>query len=85
MYTKYFSLSELPFRITPDPRFLWWSEQHREAKQKIIYHITQSAGPIYLLAEIGTGKTTLAKRIVDDLRKMRGHATDLGEARTLNH
>lgn len=73
MYTKYFGLSELPFRITPDPRFLWWSEQHHEAKQKIIYHITQSAGPIYLLAEIGTGKTTLAKRIVDDLSATAGH------------
>src|SRR5258708_3814610 len=67
MYAQYFSLSELPFRITPDPRFLWYSAQHQEAKQKILYHITQSAGPIYLLADIGTGKTTLAKRIVEEL------------------
>lgn len=67
MYTDYFGLAELPFRITPDPRFLWYSDQHQEAKQKIIYHIHQSAGPIYLLADIGTGKTTLARRIVEEL------------------
>ena len=60
-------MAELPFRITPDPRFLWYSEQHQEAKQKILYHITQSTGPIYLLADIGTGKTTIARRIVEEL------------------
>lgn len=67
MYSKYFNLAELPFRITPDPRFLWYSEQHQEAKEKINYHITQSVGPIYLLAEIGTGKTTIARRIHQEL------------------
>src|SRR5258708_7223769 len=67
MYAKYFDLAELPFRITPDPSFLWYSPQHQEAKQKILYHIQASAGPIYLLADIGTGKTTLAKRIVEEL------------------
>ena len=67
MYVEYFGLAELPFRITPDPRFLWYSDQHQEAKNKILYHIHESAGPIYLLADIGTGKTTLARRIVDEL------------------
>jgi general secretion pathway protein A len=67
MYADYFGLAELPFRITPDPRFLWWSDHHQEAKAKIYYHITHSAGPIYLLAEIGTGKTTIARRIVEEL------------------
>ena len=67
MYAKYFGLAELPFRITPDPRFLWYSDQHQAAKEKILYHVTQSVGPIYLLAEIGTGKTTLAKRIIEEL------------------
>lgn len=67
MYAKHFGLAELPFRITPDPRFLWYSDQHQTAKEKILYHITQSVGPIYLLAEVGTGKTTLAKRIVEEL------------------
>ena len=67
MYSDYFGLAEIPFRITPDPRYLWYSEQHQEAKDKILHHITQSAGPIYLLADIGTGKTTLARRIVEEL------------------
>jgi len=67
MYADYFHLAEIPYRITPDPRFLWYSEQHQEAKNKIVYHIMQSAGPIYLLADIGTGKTTLARRMVDEL------------------
>jgi general secretion pathway protein A len=67
MYADYFGLAEIPFRITPDPRYLWYSEQHQEAKDKILHHITQSAGPIYLFAEIGTGKTTIARRIVEEL------------------
>ena len=67
MYCDYFGLAEIPFRITPDPRYLWYSEQHQEAKDKILHHITQSAGPIYLIADIGTGKTTLARRIVEEL------------------
>src|SRR5258708_2994451 len=54
MYEKYFELAEIPFRIISDPRFLWYSEQHQSAKEKIVYHITQSVGPIYLLADIGT-------------------------------
>lgn len=72
MYADYFQLKELPFRITPDPRFLWYSDQHQEAKDKILYHVNQSAGPIYLLADIGTGKTTLAKRIAQELESDKG-------------
>ena len=69
MYTEHFGLAELPFRITPDPRFLWYSEHHQEAKNKIVYHVSQSAGPIYLLANVGTGKTTLARRIGEELEQ----------------
>jgi len=67
MYATYFGLAELPFRITPDPRFLWYSEQHQEARDKLLYHINQSTGPIYLLAEIGAGKTSIARRIAEEL------------------
>src|SRR5258708_9742370 len=73
MYANYFDLAELPFRITPDPRFLWYSPQHQEAKQKILYHITKSASTIYLLADIGTGKKALAKRIVEELSGSERH------------
>ena len=66
MYVKYFGLSELPFKITPDPRFLWYSDQHKEAKAKIEYHLSQKDGPVYLSAEVGLGKTSIAQRLRDE-------------------
>jgi general secretion pathway protein A len=67
VYKNYFELAEIPFKIIPDPRFLWYSDQHSEAKDKLLYHLTESAGPIYLLAEVGTGKSTIARRILQEL------------------
>ncbi len=66
MYAQYFGLSETPFKITPDPRFLWYSDQHKEAKAKIEFHITQKDGPVYLSAEVGLGKTSIAQRLRDE-------------------
>jgi len=66
MYAKYFGLSELPFKITPDPRFLWYSDQHKEAKAKIEYHLSQKDGPIYLSADVGLGKTSIAQRLREE-------------------
>ena len=74
MYAHYFGLAEIPFRITPDPRFLWYSDQHLEAKNKIVYHVTQSVGPIYLLAQVGTGKTSIARRILQELAADQGRS-----------
>lgn len=68
MYEKYFALSEHPFKTTPDPRFLWYSPQHKEAREKILYYVNQSMGPLCLFADIGTGKTTLARRIMEELQ-----------------
>lgn len=67
MYLTHFGLKETPFKITPDPRFLWYSDQHQEAKAKIEYHIVQKDGPVYLSADVGTGKTTIAQRLRDEL------------------
>ncbi len=69
VYTDFFGLAELPFRMTPDPRFLWHSHTHREAKAKILHHLQTRKGPVYLFADVGTGKTSLAKRIHDELRE----------------
>ena len=66
MYADHFGLSETPFKITPDPRFLWYSEQHKEAKSKIGFHISQKDGPVYLSAEVGLGKTSIAQRLRDE-------------------
>jgi general secretion pathway protein A len=67
MYAEFFGLAEMPFRITPDPRFLWYSDQHREAKAKILHHIQTRKGPVYLFADVGTGKTSIAKRIREEV------------------
>jgi len=67
MYKKFFGLVEIPFKILPDSRFLWYSEQHKEAKEKIEFHIQQKDGPVYLSADIGLGKTTIAQRVKEEL------------------
>lgn len=67
MYQEFFNLAEIPFRITPDPRFLWYSPQHREVKAKILHHIQTRKGPVYVFADVGTGKTSIAKRIREEL------------------
>ena len=68
MYEKFFELAEVPFKILPDARFLWYSEQHKEAKEKIDFHVQQKDGPVYLSADVGLGKTTIAQRIKDELK-----------------
>ena len=68
MYAKYFGLTEIPFKILPDPRYLWYSNQHKEAKAKIEYHLSQKDGPVYLSAEVGLGKTSIAQRLRDELK-----------------
>ena len=59
MYTSFFGLSEKPFAITPDPRYLYLSERHAEALAHLLYGITESGGFIQLTGEVGTGKTTV--------------------------
>ncbi len=66
MYLDYFGLTETPFKIIPDPRFLWYSDQHKEAKAKIEYHLSQKDGPVYLSADVGMGKTSIAQRLRDE-------------------
>ena len=67
MYADFFGLAELPFRMTPDPRYLWYSDQHREVKAKILHHLQSRKGPVYLFADVGTGKTSIAKRVREEL------------------
>ncbi|NND64552.1 MAG: AAA family ATPase, partial [Gammaproteobacteria bacterium] len=67
MYLNYFGLSEKPFAITPDPAFLYLSERHAEALAHLVYGVTISDGFIQLTGEVGTGKTTLTRRLLDEL------------------
>jgi general secretion pathway protein A len=71
MYTSFFGLGEKPFAITPDPRYLFMSERHAEALAHLLYGITEAGGFIQLTGEVGTGKTTIVRSL---LERMPGHA-----------
>ena len=67
MYTQFFGLTEKPFSITPDPRYLYMSRRHADALAHLIYGISQSGGFIQLTGEVGTGKTTLVRSLFEQL------------------
>jgi general secretion pathway protein A len=64
MYLRFFGLNEKPFAITPDPRYLYLSEQHAEALAHLLYGINESGGFIQLTGEVGTGKTTVVRTLL---------------------
>jgi general secretion pathway protein A len=64
MYTSFFGLSEKPFAITPDPRYLYLSERHAEALAHLLYGINEAGGFIQLTGEVGTGKTTVVRTLL---------------------
>ncbi len=68
MYNKFFGLAEAPFNITPDSRFLFLSRRHREALGALLYGIRERKGFILLTGEIGSGKTTVSRALVQELR-----------------
>lgn len=65
MYEAFFGLRELPFSLTPDPRFLWLSETHEEGLAALYYGITRRKGFILLTGEVGAGKTTLLRAVLE--------------------
>ncbi|MGH8307112.1 MAG: AAA family ATPase [Gammaproteobacteria bacterium] len=67
MYASYFGLNENPFSITPDPRYLFLSGRHTEALAHLLYGVTESGGFIQLTGEVGTGKTTLIRSLLEKL------------------
>ncbi len=71
MYTSFFGLSDKPFSITPDPRYLYMSERHAEALAHLLYGINEAGGFIQLTGEVGTGKTTIVRTLLEQLP---GHA-----------
>ena len=58
MYLQFFGLTEKPFAITPDPRYLYLSGRHADALAHLVYGINESGGFIKLTGVVGTGKTT---------------------------
>ena len=69
MYLNFFALDEMPFNITPDPRFLYYASHHQEAYDHLLYGITQRKGFIELTGEVGCGKTTLCRALLASLGK----------------
>ena len=69
MYLEYFSLTEAPFSITPDPAFVYLSQRHRDALAHLLYGVGQggSGGFVQLTGEVGTGKTTLCRCLLEQV------------------
>jgi len=67
MYEEFYGLAAPPFSITPDPRFLFLGHHHREAYDHLLFGITQRKGFIQLTGEIGAGKTTLCRAVMEQL------------------
>lgn len=67
MYTAHYGLREKPFSLTPDPRFHFLSASHREALAHMVYGLDQGEGFIAVTGEVGTGKTTLCRTLLERL------------------
>ncbi len=67
MYLEFYGLRQPPFDITPNPRFLFHSTKHREAFNHLLYGIQQRKGFVQLTGEVGAGKTTLCRALLEQL------------------
>jgi general secretion pathway protein A len=64
MYLHHFGLDQTPFSLTPDPRFLFLTPEHREALAALLFAVTQRKGFMVMTGDAGTGKTTLIKKLL---------------------
>ncbi|NMF99607.1 AAA family ATPase [Aromatoleum toluolicum] len=67
MYNEYFGFSAAPFSIAPDPRYLFMSERHREALAHLLYGLRVDGGFVLLTGEVGTGKTTICRCLLEQV------------------
>jgi general secretion pathway protein A len=67
VYLDYYGLTEPPFDITPNPRFLFYSARHREAYNHLLYGIRERKGFVQITGEVGAGKTTLCRALLEAL------------------
>lgn len=67
MYAAYFGLKENPFSLSPEPRYLFLSEQHRDALNCLVYGIQERKGFVLLAGDIGMGKTTICRSLLSSL------------------
>ena len=67
MYAQHFGLKREPFSIAPDPRYLFMSARHREALAHLLYGLRGGGGFVLLTGEIGAGKTTIARAVLEQV------------------
>ncbi|MGS2719859.1 ExeA family protein [Paraglaciecola aestuariivivens] len=67
MYLSYFGLSDNPFSIAPNPDFLYMSPRHKEALAQLVFGLRESGGFVMLTGEVGTGKTTVSRKLLQQL------------------
>jgi general secretion pathway protein A len=67
MYLKYFGLTEAPFSIAPDPRYLYMSKRHQEALAHLLYGVKGGGGFVLLTGEVGAGKTTVCRCLLEQI------------------
>jgi general secretion pathway protein A len=67
MYNSFYGFREAPFHITPDPRFLFFSTSHREAFHHVLFGIKERKGFVQLTGEVGAGKTTVCRAVMEEL------------------
>lgn len=67
MYLDYYGLRQAPFDITPNPQFLFFSAKHREAFNHLLYGIRERKGFVQMTGEVGAGKTTLCRALLEQL------------------
>src|SRR5260221_12404878 len=67
VYLEFYGLKEAPFNITPNPRFLFFSPNHREAFNHLLYGIRERKGFVQITGEVGAGKTTLCRAMLEQL------------------
>lgn len=70
MYNGYFNFKEAPFSIAPDPRYLYMTEQHRDALAHLVYGLNSEGGCILLTGEVGTGKTTICRCLLEQIPEL---------------
>jgi putative secretion ATPase (PEP-CTERM system associated) len=69
MYESYYGLNSKPFQLTPDPSFFFGSKWHKRAMSYLQYGLSQAEGFIVITGDIGTGKTTIANSLLDDMQE----------------
>jgi general secretion pathway protein A len=67
VYLSYFGLTDNPFSIAPNPDYLFMSPRHREALAHLTFGLKESGGFVMLTGEVGTGKTTVSRKLLQDL------------------